>query len=164
MSAPSPLESKVLVIAKEIDTAFEAYTRDFSQIATIRGWTLTLALAYTGFLISIRSTSPVTILPLGVVLLLFMYLESRERMEMSLNGDEVCKVEEIFMENDPAKFTDMIQQYEFRDMRQKKQRTSRIQRWKAQIGHIRALSIIAWYSLLFLLTAGTWVAIVYRIV
>ncbi|MBI5649479.1 MAG: hypothetical protein HZC40_03380 [Chloroflexi bacterium] len=164
MSNISPLEHKISIIAKEIDTGFESYTRHFAQRATLRGWTITLALAYMGFLISIKSNNFLAVLPFAIVLLLFMYIESGEIATMALDGSEVREVEKIFMESDPTKFTVLIQQYEFRDIRLHKQQPSGIRGRIARLKYMLSLGMIAWYSFLLLLVLATYTAIVLRII
>jgi hypothetical protein len=155
MNTLSPVEHKVSIVEKEIDTGFDVYTRHFAQLSTLRGWTLTLALAYLGFLLTVKSSDFLPVIPFGLILIFFMYLESGERINMRQTGLEVRLVEKIFMENDPAKFKKLVEEYEFRDLRLEKEQESWIKKKVNRIKQMFILGTIVWHLLLFLIAVIT---------
>jgi hypothetical protein len=159
MASTSPVDQKVPIVSKDLDTAFQIYGRYSSQVDTLRGWSLTLLLAYLGFLISIKPGSVSVLFPFVVVMSLFAYLEGRYRSYQSFPGKEVREVEAIFMETDHTKFVDMIRQYEFRDLRMHKRRMGRIERIINASKFMLSLEVVTWYSLLFTLLIVAYVAI-----
>lgn len=162
MSKLLPIEHKVSFVAKDYETAFHANTRHVSQITILRGWSLTVCLGYIGFIASVRPEEFFILLPLEIVLLLFMYLETRQRDLMVINDKNVREIEKIFMETDPERFSDMIKCYKFRDLQLTEHRASvgQMRKLKERCRKMFAKGMIAWHLLLFSLVVFTYIAIV----
>ena len=92
------MKFKKELIIKDYEGAYDSYKRHESHIFTIRGWTITLIVAYLGFLITLNNFSNYfLILPVAILLFFFFLLESAERCYMSLTGDTMLRIEKIFM-------------------------------------------------------------------
>ena len=163
MSNLNPIEQKVSIVAKDLDTAFQVYGRYVTRLTSLRGWTVTILLAYMGFLITNKTDKVIALLPLGLVLLLFMYLEAIYRRELRFLAKEVRKVQEIFMEDDPAKFADLIKEYKFRDLRAHAVRETQMNRIIKTLKFMLLPQIIGWYFLLLLLAVACYLEIKYHV-
>ena len=147
MSDLDPMKEKVAIIAKELDTGFLVFNRSATQLFTMQGWTLTVVLAYLAFMASIKADNALILLPLLIVLLLFMYMEAFHRRDMHWTAKEICAVESIFMEADPARFTEIVKEYKFRDIRLHTEKEK--QPWPFK--YLVNVRVIVWYLLLFVL-------------
>ena len=163
MSNLNPIEHKVSIVVKDLDTAFEVYSRYVTRLTSLRGWTVTILLAYMGFLISNKTDKVIALLPLGLILLLFMYLEAVYRGELRFLAKEVREVQEIFMEDDPAKFADRIRDYTFRDLRAHAVRETRMNRMIKPLKFMLLPETIAWYFLLLLLAVACYLEIKFHV-
>lgn len=164
MVNPSSVDQKVSVVLKDLDTAFQVYGRCASQIDNLRGWSLTLLLAYVTFLISIKPSTVLVLVPFVVTMMLFMYLEGRRRREQSFLGNEVRQVERIFMETDHSKFIQLIKEYEFRDLRGHGMRVRRAERIMITSKSVLSVTVVGWYSLLIMLAVAGYFFIHSRVV
>ena len=138
------LKQKVAIITKDLDSGYLVFNRFAANLMTMRGWSLPLVLAYMALLINNNATNLWALAPLGVVLLLFIYLEAGDRRDMDAIRTDICKVQKIFMESDEKKFTEQIAQYQFRESR-RLDGASRLR--------FLALRVFGWYGLLFLLSS-----------
>lgn len=163
MSNLNPIEQKISIVAKDLDTAFQVYGRYITRLTSLRGWTVTIVIAYMGFLITNKTDKVIALLPLGLILLLFMYLEAIYRRELRFLAKEVRKVQEIFMEDDPAKFADRIREYKFRDLRSHAVRESHMNRIIKSLRYVFLPEIIVWYLLLLLLAVACYLEIKFHV-
>jgi uncharacterized membrane protein len=105
-------------LVKDYETAFSSYGRHSDKVASIRTWTITLLVAYLGFVATSGSNSPqVMVLPVAIIIACFFALEARERKYMRFLVQELRNVETIFMTKDNEEFHSMVEAYEFRNMR-----------------------------------------------
>ena len=106
------------LIMKDYDTAYDSYKRHESHIFAIRGWTITLSVAYMGFLIAIDGfENNLFLLPAIFSFLVFLILESLESRMISFVWNELLKIESIFMIESDEEFTKEIIQYKSRNTR-----------------------------------------------
>jgi hypothetical protein len=150
----NPIKEKVTIIAKDIDMQFQFFNRSAMQLSTLQGWTLTVVLAYLAFLASIRAHSALTLLPLGFVILLFMFLEVRLRRDLFSACSEMRDIERVFMESNPVKFTEDVKKYVFRDM------TAETKQWPNPFKYLKNPRVITWYVSLFLLACTGYLGII----
>lgn len=149
---------------KELETAFDSYARHRAQIATLRGWSLTVFLAYVGFLIALKSDNFLVVLPYGAFLLLFVRQEAKEQLAGRFDSAEVQKVEEIFTETNPDKFTELIRQYEFRETRLHKLRPRNVYSRTDLFKYMISRPVVAWYGLQFMLVLAAYLAVTLRLI
>jgi hypothetical protein len=133
-------------------------------VSTLRGWTVTLLLAYLGFLVSVKSTNVLTILPFVFVLLLFLYLEAGSRARLTALRTEMGEIENIFMETDAAKFTQLIQKFEFRSLKDAKAQKFWIRGRFEQLRYALLLEVCTWYLSELLIIIAAYLAIWFRII
>ncbi|MBM3130524.1 MAG: hypothetical protein FJ009_18085 [Chloroflexi bacterium] len=164
MTNLSPTEYKVALITQALDMAHDSYARHFNQMSTLREWTVTLLLGYLGFLVTIKSTNLLTILPFAFVLLLFMYLEAGSRARMSALRIEMGEIEQIFMEMDAAKFTQLVQQFEFRSVKDAKIPKFGIRDRLLRFKYVFLLEVVTWYLSELLIVVAAYLAIWFRII
>lgn len=146
------LNFKTELIYRDFDSLFSVYERETSIVFSFRGWTITMLTAYFGFLIVINSSLSSWILysiPLFIIIS-FLFLEVAERSVMLKLLKEVRSIEKIFMERNINKLEKKIIDYEFRDLRDAKEKM------KIKIGYfakaIATPQVISWYSFLIIST------------
>ncbi len=106
------------LIMKDYDTAYDSYKRHESHIFVIRGWTITLSVAYMGFLIAIDGfENNLFLLPAIFSFIVFLLLESIERRTIVLVCKELLKIESLFMIESYEEFTKEMIQYKSRNTR-----------------------------------------------
>jgi hypothetical protein len=144
------LKRKESAVLKDLETAFAGYQRLIVQVNSVRTWTVTLMSASLALVLTSQSATPLFIAMIALVAIFaFSLLELRERSSMAFNKAEVLVIEKILMEKDQAKYANLIDQYEFRDLRLVK-----ITR-KEKLGHLiasaRNWTVIVWYGFWVLL-------------
>jgi hypothetical protein len=143
------LREKVAIIAKDLDSGYLVFNRFAVNLMTMRGWSLTLVFSFVTLLVTVRARSPLLLVPLAVVLLLFMYLEASDRRDMASVREAICRVHHIFMESDPIRFMEGVKKYEFRELTNLKRRSL----FKFAIN----FRLVVWYGLVFLLASVTYI-------
>ena len=142
------VDRKKEMILKDFETAFSCYTRHVSAITGIRGLTVTLLTAYSGFLIKIDQFEQyVLVLPILLIILAFFAVEAFERRSMKFLGEEVRRIERVFMIEDCQEFEQQIVEYEFRDIRLQK-KISFLRKFRELLICMRPLSVLTWYLFL----------------
>lgn len=164
MTNLTPADYKADVIVKDWEIAHATYQGHFNYISTLRGWTVTLLLAYIGFLVSIKSDNFLIILPFVIVLLVFMYLEGGARARAALLVDEIRGIERIFMESDAVKFTELVRAYEFRDIRPYRLSAGGLRERIHILRYMLRSTIVGWHLALLLLVTAAYLAIVFRLI
>jgi hypothetical protein len=150
---------KVQLVMKEYDTAFASYSRHSSQIVSLRGWTITLLLAYFG-LLQARGTEAITIVvSIPVILILggFFVLEALERLYAKINIDNILEIQEQFAQGSSEAFGQWIRTYEFRDQRIR--RLGRRAKARLLLRSLGGFQSLVWYSFLVALLLGMLVAL-----
>lgn len=137
-------KQKVAIITKDLDSGYLVFNRFATNLMTMRGWSLPLVLAYMALLINNNATNLWALAPLGVVLLLFIYLEAGDRRDMDAIRTDICKVQAIFMEPDEKTFIQEVEKYHFRESRRLN---------SASLFKFLKLRVFVWYGLLFLLSS-----------
>ena len=92
----STYQYKIEIIYKDIDEAYSKYIQANTNRRTLRGWSLTVSLAYFGFLITIHYGNFILLLPYVMFLVLFMYLEAIERDKSRDASEELKFIKGIF--------------------------------------------------------------------
>ena len=113
----STSQFKIEIIYKDIDAAYSKYIQANTNISTLRGWSLTVSLAYFGFLITVQSGNFILLLPYVLFLIPFMYLEAIERDKSRDASEELRLIKNIFNETELTSFNNKVSEYEFRDFR-----------------------------------------------
>jgi hypothetical protein len=145
---PGMVEQKLSLIQKDFDSAFACTARHVAQIATIRGWSLTLTTAYAGLLVAHPIKSPALLLPIVVVVAMFGILDGRERLYNSYNSECICTIGDIFMKDSTEAFSAAVMEYKFRDLRVRQDIPNRPRRWKAILKDTLSPIVILWYGAL----------------
>lgn len=140
--------TKKELVIKDYESLFNVYGRQTNIVMTFRSWTITLLTGYYGFLLATKleySYSLILVIPFFIIIM-FLVLEVAERSVMVSLLKELRTLEKMFMETDEKKLKKNIMKYEFRDIRDTKQKVnSRI------VGFIKAFiipQIISWYPLI----------------
>jgi len=138
-------QQKISIIHKDIDAAFSKYLQANTNVNTLRGWSLTVSLAYFGFLISIQSGIYTLFIPYLIFLFLFMYLEAIERDKSKDASDELRLIKGIFKVNDLEELQSEVSKYEFRDFRVQNRPTLSLKRIWKRFKLIFYLDSFLWY-------------------
>ncbi len=111
------LDRKRSLILKDLDTGFASYNRHASQIISIRGWNITLLVAYLGLLSSTGwANVSSSLLAAFFVTLGFWGLEMAERASLKANVENVMKIEKILSIEDQLEFEAELRKYKSRDL------------------------------------------------
>ena len=110
----SLFESKLMIIQKDIEETFSIYNNSKANINTLRGWSLTISLAYFGFLITIQTNNYLLLLPYILFQFFFMYLEATKKDNMDEASSSLYEIKSIFLETDQNKFESVVLAYKFR--------------------------------------------------
>ena len=146
------IEKRELII-KDWETGFEMYNKHVAQITALRGWNLTLMLAYLGFVTSIKLFDIFLIIPMIFVIVGFFILELFEGMYMQFIGRQILKIERIFSIIEERKRNQEIDEYRFRDLELLNQ--SYIGKVKWAFTHAKGMRVVFWYTFLLLFSIGT---------
>lgn len=138
-------EQKISIIYKDIDAAFSKYLQASTNVNILRGWSLTVSLAYFGFLISIQTGNYYLFIPYLAFLFLFMYLEAIERDKSKEASDELRFIKEIFKEDELNEFQNKVVAYEFRDFRIQNRPILSFKRFWKRFKLIFYLDSLLWY-------------------
>ena len=103
------------LLKKDWEISFNMYTKHILQITSVRGWTITLLIAYLGFLASFNKFDVIFIGPMVLIILGFFILELFEATSLTFISNKVQEVEQLFMLDDPDKFIVGIENYLFRN-------------------------------------------------
>lgn len=155
------IETKKELVIKDLETAFQVNAKLSSYHIALRGWSLTLTLAYSGLIISGKVSSSIMLLPLSVVFGVFAYLEANIRRSGDFSRETIIAIEEIFMRSNWDDFAKGIQQYQFRDLRYQRRSLGRGIKENIQTILISRYSsrIILWYFLLLIPVFVSWLCI-----
>jgi hypothetical protein len=118
-----------------------------------------LLLAYAGFLFTQQTRTDQMLLPLVMIPIPFVFLEIYRRVHFSLLGDEVRRIEQMFMVEDDQEFEGKLRSYVFRDLTLPPYSTARqapLRLLKYLPHSFLSFDSLTWYALL-----ATSVAIVY---
>lgn len=141
------------LVVKDWEIGFGMYSKHVSQITTIRGWTLTLILAYLGFLVSTQNFNLYLQIPMAFVIGGFFILELIEGMHMQFIGRRTLKIERIFSHPDIETRSREIKQYLFRDVElHERTHTDRL---KWILSYAKGVRVVFWYFFLLLFAFGT---------
>jgi hypothetical protein len=143
------LKEKLAIIAKDLDSGYLVFNRFAANLMTMRGWSLTLVFSFVTLLVTIRARSPLLLVPVAVVLILFMYLEASDRRDMASVRDAICRAHHIFMESDPGLFMEGVKNYKFRELTNPKRRSL--------FKFVMNFRLVVWYGLLFVLASITYI-------
>ena len=153
------LQRKMQLLMKEYDTAYTSYARHSSQIVSLRGWSITLLLAYFGLLQAIGSNGLklVVIIPAGLILGGFIVLEALEKCFARLNVDNVLEIQQQSVQGSDEQFERWVEAYEFRDHRIRRLR--RREKARLLLGELGGFQTLLWYSFLGALFWGMLVTV-----
>lgn len=146
------LEFKTELIYRDFDSLFSVYERETSIIFSFRGWTVTILTGYFGFLLIGNSSLSfwlIYLIPLFIITSFFL-LEVAERSVMLKLLKEVRNIEKVFMEKDNNKLIKKIIEYEFRDLRDRKEGMKTKMKYFGKA--IITPQVISWYLFLILST------------
>lgn len=147
------IDAKKELIYRDFESLFSVYERETNIIFNFRNWTITLLSGYFGVLViqpDLLTQLAAFALPVFIIVS-FALLEIAERSVMVSLLKEVRKIEKIFMEENSNKLAEKINQYEFRDLRDKKMKL------KTKIKYLKKASltpqVLSWYP--FIAIAST---------
>jgi hypothetical protein len=86
------------LIIKDLESAHSWYQFIESQISSWRSLTLTLLVAYVGFLFTVEKTGSDVAFPVLLIPVPFFLLEIYSRAHLGFLGNNVKEIENIFME------------------------------------------------------------------
>jgi len=141
------------LVIKDWETGFAMFSKHVAQITALRGWTLTLLLAYLGFLTSIRQFDWYLQVPMGFVIGGFFILELFEGMHMQFIGRQTLRIERIFANPDTDAQNHEIQKHRFRNL-ELFDCTYR-DKLKWALAHAKGIQLLFWYSFVLLFAFGT---------
>jgi hypothetical protein len=141
------------IVMKDWETGFAMYTKHVAQITALRGWTLTLLLAYLGFLMGIRHFDWYLQVPMGFVIGGFLILELFEGASMQLVSRRTHRIEQIFANPDPDAQNHVLQRYRFRDLELSD--CTYVDRLSWAMAHLKNPKVIFWYCFVLLFAFGT---------
>jgi hypothetical protein len=149
------LDRKQNAVIRDFESAQSWHQETLGRIYGGRGIVITLITAYVGFLLVAKGANTlsqvdvlVTVLPIILIPLPFLWAEINERGHIHYLRSEVIKIENIFMLTDDDEFDDQIQAFVLREIRLSTERTST--NWKRHVilgQHI--LDAILWYIFVF---------------
>lgn len=145
------LDRKYDLLLLDFETAFEWTQHIDSQISNLRSWTITLLLAYAGFLFTQQTRNDQMLLPLMMIPIPFVFLEIYRRMHFSFLGDEVRRIEQMFMVEDNQEFERHLRAYVFRDLKlppYSKSRHELVRLFKYLPHSFLSFDSLSWYGLL----------------
>jgi len=153
------LQRKLQLLMKEYETAYTSYSRHSSQIVSLRGWTITLLLAYFGLLQAGGSKEFTLVIVIPAVLILggFFVLEALEKLYAKLNVDNVLEIQQHFAQGTDEEFDRWVEAYEFRDHRIR--RLERRDKARLLLHVLGGFQMLLWYSFLGALFFGMLVAV-----
>jgi hypothetical protein len=138
------IKIKEELVIKDWEKGFDMHTKHNSQVSLIRGWTITLLMAYFGFLTSIKRFEFVFIIPMMLIIAGFLILELFEGIYLVSIGRQLHEVERIFMIRDINQRDVCIDKYQFRNLQLAKRRfTDKI---LSAVSYIKSYRVIFWYS------------------
>lgn len=146
------LEIKKELILKDYDSLFIVYARETEIVFSFRSWTITLHVAYFGFLLISTLKIPdyaYFIIPFFIIFF-FLILEAAERSIMDYLVEDLRKLETMFMEPNLTTLKQYLMKYEFRDIRDKNQKTKA--RMKYFIKTFITPQILSWYPMIIAIT------------
>lgn len=147
-----PVNAKIQAILLDIETGHNAVNRSFSSSTNLRNLSLTVTLAYSGFLLASVNVSVFLFVTHALFVLLIIYADSWEKLVMQFDGGSVREAQLIFMERDPDVFRETVENYEFRDHQLVK--IKQIGSLKEQLRFMFRRDLFGWYVPQFLLTLG----------
>lgn len=118
------LKRKLDHIRKDYETAYSSFERHNSQIMHIRGWSITVVIAYLGFAKSISMSLSISLaFPVFVAVLGFYILEAFQLMYCLVNGLNIRQIDRIFSIENDAEFHNTVRKYVFRNLELKNMQT-----------------------------------------
>ncbi len=112
------IERKYQLAKFDLETGFSCNVRHTNQITAIRGWCITLIVAYLGLLFT-KSDGAVSFLhlsPLILIIVGFSYLELNEKVHAQINAKNVRDIQNIFSHENEEIFKKQISEYITRDL------------------------------------------------
>lgn len=140
------MEWKIPLVIKDLETAYTAHSRHAVNINLMRNLTITLILAYFGFLFTVKPFNVYAGIPIIFLALMFIILETLEKSFMLYLASEITLIQNIFMIENHEEFRDEIRKYQFREMRQE------WKEWNIMRKHFRnslkSVHSLIWYTFL----------------
>jgi hypothetical protein len=144
------IKRKTQIVLKDLDQSFSSYSRHSSQITTLRGWSITLVVAYIGLIVtkSKINFSFISFLPILFIIVGFLALEIIERASMLFNANNAKEIQDLFSYENEDQFIEKIISYITMD--QKLSTMSFQVKLKWLFSAIFGRKHIVWYSFLIL--------------
>ncbi len=149
----SLINYKIEIMNKDIDAAFASFVHSGSKINLLRGWSMTVTLAYTSYLISVHTIDFSLYIPYAIFWGLFIYMDAIERDLAHEATDDLRMIKEIFNETEPNHFYQKIWNYQFRETRNANRPTFNCQRFGRRLKLMFCPAAFVWYILQILLVS-----------
>ena len=113
------VKRKSQIILKDLDQAFSSYARHSAQISTLRGWSITIVVAYVGLCVtkSNLNLSNFSLLPIVFIVICFFFPEIVERALMVFNHDTAREIQGLFSQENEDQFIRKLKAYETMDQK-----------------------------------------------